>query len=104
MRKIIIKISILCIVALVSSCKDYLDLPPKNQRAVASLSDVESVLAGYLDAFTRSNTQPIKGMMPIMSEEQNMMFEAYSDNIDFEANFSQYINPQNIHADEKFYA
>lgn len=104
MRKIIIKISILFIIAMASGCKDYLDLPPKNQRAVASLSDVESVLAGYLDAFTRSNTQPIKGTMPIMTEAQNMMFEAYSDNIDFEANFSQYVNVQNIHADEKFYA
>lgn len=104
MRKIIIKISILCIIAMAYGCKDYLNLPPKNQRAVASLDDVKSVLAGYLDAFTRTNTQPIKGTMPIITEEQNMMFEAYSDNIDFEANFSEYVNPQNIHADEKFYA
>ncbi|WP_140938523.1 RagB/SusD family nutrient uptake outer membrane protein [Sphingobacterium lumbrici] len=87
-----------------NSCTDFLDLPPKNQRAVNSLNDVKSALAGYLDAFARSNTRPIVGPSPIVTEAQNMMFEAYADNFDFEANMGQYINSMNIHAQEKFYA
>lgn len=89
---------------LLSSCKDFLDLPPKNQRAVNSLDDVKSVLAGYLDAFSRSNTAPIVGPSPIVTEAQSMMFDSYADNFDFEANMSQYINSKNIHAQEIFYA
>lgn len=89
---------------LLNSCKDFLDLPPKNQRAVTTLDDVKSVLAGYLDAFARSNTRPIVGPSPIVTEAQSMMFEAYADNFDFEANMGQYINTMNIHAQERFYA
>ncbi len=82
-----------------------MDLPPKNQRAVETLQDVRSALAGYLDAFRTANTVPIlDGQFPVVNEQQQMMFEAYSDNIDFEASRSIYINPQNIHAQEKFYA
>lgn len=91
-------------VLLLGGCKDFLDLPPKNQRAVTTLNDVKSALAGYLDAFVRTNTKPIIGPSPIITEAQNMMFEAYSDNFDFAGNMSQYINAKNIHAQEKFYA
>ncbi|ERJ57868.1 RagB/SusD family nutrient uptake outer membrane protein [Sphingobacterium paucimobilis] len=89
---------------LLQGCKEFLDLPPKNQRAVTTLSDLKSVLAGYLDAFAKSNTQPIVGPYPIVTEDQNMMFEAYSDNFDFKANMGQYVNPQNNNKNEKFYA
>lgn len=89
---------------LMNGCTDFLDLPPKNQRAVNSLNDVKSVLAGYLDAFARSNTKPIIGPSPIVTEAQAMMFESYADNFDFENNMGQYINTKNIHAQEKFYA
>lgn len=103
MKKIITYILLLCTL-LVGGCKDFLDLPPKNQRAVTTLKDLKSVLAGYLDAFARSNTAPIIGAAPIITEAQNMLFEAYADNFDFEGNMDQYINKQNIHANEKFYA
>ncbi|MFD2554376.1 RagB/SusD family nutrient uptake outer membrane protein [Sphingobacterium tabacisoli] len=91
-----------------NSCTKFLDLPPKNQRAVETLADLKSVLAGYLDAFARSNTQPIYGVMPVVTEAHQMMFEAHSDNFDFEANMSQYVNVANPganpHAKEAFYA
>lgn len=90
--------------SLLTSCKDFLDLPPKNQRAVTTLNDIKSVLAGYLDAFSRNNIRPIVGPYPIITEAQNMMFESYSDNFDFEGNMAQYVNRQNNHGNEKFYA
>src|SRR5690606_36554404 len=89
---------------LASSCKDFLDLPPKNQRAVQSLNDVKSVLAGYLDAFVRSHTRPVVGPYPIITAHQNMMFEAYADNFDFVANMPKYLASNNSHGNEKFYA
>ncbi len=103
MKKILTYI-VLCCTIISSGCKDYLDLPPKNQRAVKSLDDLKSVLAGYLDMFARSNTMPIVGQAPIMTEGQNMMFEAYADNFDFAGNMAQYIHPKNIHGIEKLYA
>ncbi|ULT27258.1 hypothetical protein KUH03_11160 [Sphingobacterium sp. E70] len=93
MKKIVIYIA-LCCTLINKGCKDFLDLPPKNQRAVTTLDDVKSVLAGYLDMFARSNTSPIVGQAPIMNEAQNMMFEAYADNFDFAGNMGQYINPK----------
>ncbi|MCS4229168.1 RagB/SusD family nutrient uptake outer membrane protein [Sphingobacterium sp. BIGb0165] len=103
MKKIVIYIA-LCCTLINNGCKDFLDLPPKNQRAVTTLDDAKSVLAGYLDMFARSNTSPIVGQAPIMNEAQNMMFEAYADNFDFAGNMGQYINPKNIHGIEKLYA
>lgn len=104
MKKIFLFYIILAGGLLLHSCKDFLDLPPKNQRAVTTLDDVKSVLAGYLDAFYRTNVSPIVGPSPIVTEAQNMMFEAYADNFDFAANMVQYVNKQNQHANEKFYA
>lgn len=85
-------------------CKKFLDLPPKNQRAVSTLQDVKSTLAGYLYGVGTKYQQPIVGPYPLMTARQIMMFEAYSDNIDFEANMSKFVNPQNLHATEEFYA
>lgn len=85
-------------------CKKFLDLPPKNQRAVETLQDVKSVLAGYLDGVRTKYTRPIVGSYPIFTARQVMMFESYSDNIDFGANMSKFINPMNLHAKEEFYA
>lgn len=85
-------------------CKKFLDLPPKNKRAVETLQDIKSVLAGYLDGVRTKYTQPIIGSYPIFTARQVMMFEAYSDNIDFGANMSKFINPKNNHAKEEFYA
>lgn len=103
MKKLLIYI-IISTGLLAGSCKDFLDLPPKNQRAVQSLNDVKSVLAGYLDSFVRSNTRPVVGPYPIITAHQNMMFEAYADNFDIEANMPRYIASNNSHANEKFYA
>ncbi|MCA5005024.1 RagB/SusD family nutrient uptake outer membrane protein [Sphingobacterium bovistauri] len=86
-----------------NGCTKFLDLPPKNQRAVTTLNDVKSVLSGYLDAFARTNTRPIVGPIPIVTEEHNMMFESYADNIDFVANLNRYIAPNNT-KNEQFYA
>lgn len=103
MKKLFLLYTILCGL-LFNSCTKFLDLPPKNQRAVETLSDLKSVLAGYLDAFARSNTQPIYGVVPVVTEAQQMMFEAHSDNFDFEANMSTYVTTANPHAKEPFYA
>lgn len=89
---------------LLNSCTKFLDLPPKNQRAVETLADLKSALAGYLDAFVRSNTQPIVGIMPVVTEAHQMMLEAHSDNIDFEANMGTYLSPGNFNAQPRFYA
>lgn len=105
MKKILIYL-ILFNLVLASGCKDFLDLPPKNQRAVTTLDDVKSVLAGYLDAFARTNMRPIVGPYPIITEQQNMMFEAYSDNFNFSKNMElgRYIAANNYYGNEKFYA
>lgn len=86
------------------NCKKYLDLPPRNKRAVETLQDVKSVLAGYLDAMRTKYTSPIIGSFPVMTGRQVMMFEAFSDNIDFEGNLQKFVNPMNINQTEDFYA
>lgn len=103
MKKIILLFTILGGL-LLNSCSKFLDLPPKNQRAVETLTDLKSVLAGYLDAFARSNTQPVIGVMPVVTEAHQMMFEAHSDNFDFEGNMESYLAPDNFNAQERFYA
>ncbi len=106
MKKTILFYLVVCSAVFLGGCKKFLDLPPKNQRAVTTLDDVKSVLAGYLDAFARTNTRPIIGPYPIITEQQNMMFEAYSDNFNFSKNMElgRYIAPNNYYGNEKFYA
>lgn len=101
------RITFIYIIALVlfsSGCKKFLDLPPKNQRAVETLEDVKSSLAGYLDGVKTKYMRPIVGAYPIYTARQIMMFESFSDNIDFKANISKFINSKNMHAKEEFYA
>lgn len=88
----------------VTSCKKYLDLPPKNERAVESLNDVKSVLAGYLDGVGTKNIKPLIGPFPLFMGNQIMMFESYSDNIDFEAGLPLFVHPMNNTNKEIFYA
>lgn len=97
-------IYLLLLAGLFTGCKKYLDLPPKNQRAVETLQDVKSVLAGYLDGVKTKNIKPMVGAFPLFTEQQVMMFEAYSDNIDFPNAMSQYLSTKNLHAKEIFYA
>ena len=97
-------IYLLFIAALFSGCKKFLDLPPKNQRAVETLQDVKSVLAGYLDGVKTKYVRPVVGAYPIFTDRQVMMFEAFSDNIDFESNMPKYLSTMNLQAKEEFYA
>ncbi len=87
-----------------TSCKKFLDLPPKNQRAVESLDDVKSVLAGYLDGVGTKNVRPITGAFPLFTAAQIMMFESYSDNIDFKTGMPLFVNSMNTTNKEIFYA
>ena len=97
-------IYLLLLAASFTSCKKFLDLPPKNQRAVESLEDVKSALVGYLDGVGTANMRPMIGPFPVFMPSQILMFESYSDNIDFKAGMSLFINPMNIHVQEIFYA
>lgn len=97
-------IILLVAAGLFTGCKKYLDLPPKNERAVESLDGVKSVLAGYLDGVATPNKTPMVGAYPIFTAGQIMMFESYSDNIDFKAAMPSYVNPMNFHKQEIFYA
>ncbi len=67
-----------------TSCTDFLDLPPKNQRAVEEFDDVKSVFVGYLNYISAKNMRyqwgPEQPILPPVAQE---LFEAYSDNIDF---------------------
>ena len=103
MKKIVL-IYILAASTLFLGCKKYLDLPPKNQRAVETIQDVKSVLGGYLDAMKTKFVRPIIGPYPVFSARQVMMFESFSDNLDFEGNMSKFVNAQNLHMKEEFYA
>ncbi|MEO7316193.1 MAG: RagB/SusD family nutrient uptake outer membrane protein [Ginsengibacter sp.] len=87
-----------------SSCKKFLDLPPRNQRAVESLDDVKSVLAGYLDGVGTKNIRPIVGAFPLFTSTQIMMFESYSDNIDFKTGLPIFVHRMNNTNKEIFYA
>ena len=41
-------IAVFLLLGCLCSCTKFLDLPAKNERAVQSLDDIKSVLAGYL--------------------------------------------------------
>lgn len=101
-------ITIICtgLALTISSCKKFLDLPAKNQRAIETMADLKSVLAGYLYGLKSTNPIPMAGtgQLPIINEEQQMMFESYSDNIDFEKAMPSFVNPPTTTIPEKFYA
>jgi hypothetical protein len=95
-----------------SSCENFLDLPPTNQRAIENFEDLKRVMSSYMQALGIKKSRlyiPYSGF-PIWEEEQVMMFEAYSDNIDFESNISKYNTNSNvlfgysIEDRERFYA
>lgn len=97
-------IYLLSLIVLFTGCKKFLDLPPRNERAVESLEDVKSALAGYLDGVGTKNMRPLIGPFPLFMANQIMMFESYSDNIDFEEGFPLFVHPMNITNKEIFYA
>ena len=68
-----------------AGCKKFLDLPPKNQRTVTTLSDIKALLGAQLRGVVTFNIKPLYGnVVPACPSQAFMMFEAYSDNIDFE--------------------
>jgi len=98
MKKSSLLFTICLIVILLVGCKDYLNLPPKNVRAVISLTDAKRVLGGYLEKFAlvaSSTINSMPGPAVTYTADQISMFNAYSDDIDFaEALVSSYIAPQ----------
>lgn len=100
MKKVLIIISIILASGVFTGCKKYLELPPKNKFTVTTVADVQSVLASYLRAITvpTLNVKPILGTVVPMAPVTGInLFEAYSDNIDFETALTQtYLQPNNF--------
>ena len=106
MRKINIILFVL-LSLVITSCTDYLDLAPKNQRAVEGLTDIKQVFSGYLRGFGEKYGTRSEGPEYVYSDQVLMMFESYSDNIDFETSLDAYMNPRNNSVrgnKEQFYA
>ena len=97
-------IYLLLLAASFTSCKKFLDLPPRNERAVESMEDVKSALAGYLDGVGTLNMKPMIGPFPLFMPNQIMMFESYSDNIDFKGGIHNFVHSMNNTNKEIFYA
>lgn len=95
-----IVIFVLTAVMIVSpGCKKFLNLPPKNQRTVTSVDDIKALLAAYLKGVAELRVKPLYGsIVPVAPVAGNVMFEAYSDNIDFEKALTQtYLQQNNNH-------
>lgn len=110
MKKIHLISTLLLFIIVFSGCKDFLDLPPKNQRAVVSLTDVKAVLSGYLEPLNSNILRGRPGMSGAgpsftMTPEQLMMFEAYSDNIDMDkAIYTYFVGVSKPSNPELYYA
>ena len=102
MKNILITVSIIVALTFFTGCKKYLDLPPKNQRTVTTVADAKSLLASYLRGVATPLTKPLYGsVMPMAPAVSQLLFEAYSDNIDFETALTQtYLKPNNFHLKE----
>ncbi|HEY8387619.1 MAG TPA: RagB/SusD family nutrient uptake outer membrane protein [Parasegetibacter sp.] len=75
-----------------TSCKRFLDLPPKNKQTVISIKNIEALLASQLRGYTERYIKPLYGeVTPACPVQAMMMFEAYSDNIDFEEALPMYL-------------
>lgn len=85
MKQKIFFASLTIVTLLLTGCKEFLDLPPKNQRTVTTITDVKSLLGAQLRGVVTLNIKPLYGnVVPACPAQAFMMFEAYSDNIDFE--------------------
>lgn len=80
-------------------CKKFLDLPPKNQRTVTTVSDMKTLLGSYLKGIAELRIKPLYGnVMPLAPPSANLLFESYADNVDFELAVPQtYLKPNNYH-------
>ena len=87
---------ILCFAGLtLGSCKKYLEVDPKSQRAIVTVDDVKTVLAGYLKVMKPGETVTFHstvGDVMYFTPSYWSVFEFYSDNIDFKQDYSTYIN------------
>ena len=84
MKKLYKIFNIVLVLAIFTSCTDYLNLAPKNERALKNLEDIRSVLSGYLfdvdNTYSGSTFPVLKQFVP---DQAVVMFESYADNIDF---------------------
>lgn len=86
-----------------SGCTKFLDLPARNERAVLALEDIKANLAGYLYAQSTMANSAVVGLCPIFRYDMVKMFEAYSDNIDFnKALVSNYLVPNNTMTEKNY--
>ncbi|SMC66436.1 RagB/SusD family nutrient uptake outer membrane protein [Pedobacter nyackensis] len=81
-HKIVITYLIL-VFGLLTGCKKFLDLPPKNQRTVTTATDVKSLLGAYLRGVVTIRIKPLYGqIVPACPTAATLMFAAYSDDLD----------------------
>ena len=98
-------ILVLAFLGCLGGCTQFLDLPAKNERSVQSLDDIKSVLSGYLSGQAAPGYTSIVGLSPLFTSNMIVMFEAYSDNIDFnKAIPDHYLVDMNQHMQERQYA
>ena len=77
------------------SCKKYLEVEPKNQRAIETVDDVKTVLAGYLKVIKPGETVTFHssvGDVMFFTPSYWSLFEFYSDNIAWKQDYNTYIN------------
>jgi starch-binding outer membrane protein, SusD/RagB family len=85
----------LFICLLSAGCQKYLNVDPKNQRALESVEDVKASLAGYLEILKpgeQLTSHPSIGDVMFMTPAYWSYFEFSSDNIDFQRDYATYIN------------
>src|SRR5215471_17465965 len=77
------------------SCKKYLEVDPKSQRAIETVDDVKTVLAGYLKVMKPGETvlyHASIGDVMYFTPSYWSLFEFYSDNIDYKQDYNTFIN------------
>lgn len=90
-----------------AGCKKFLDVAPKNVRTVTSVVDIKSLMGAYLRGVVGERLSGIVGSpMPMSPASANVLFEAYSDNIDLELALTQtYLRSNNsVTKNEAVYA
>ncbi len=87
---------LLCFAGLtLGSCKKYLEVEPKSQRAIVTVDDVKTVLAGYLKVIKPGETTTFHssvGDVMFFTPSYWSLFEYYSDNIAWKQDYNTYIN------------
>jgi len=103
MKKYTITLIFICLI--LSSCKDYLDLKPKNQIVVGTMKDVKLQMSSYLFAITATSENPVlsitfNGRKIVWPFNRDIManFAFYSDDVDMStamsSSYSQKYQPE----------